>query len=114
MQRTLNLRVKHRESFRPFAPAILAEDVSEWFKCDRASPYMLFVVEVDERRRNYISAEEEEAQFGIDKLKLIAPRFQLSHTWTIQHGSKPCMWKRTLVFMPCCIISKGKRVARSW
>jgi carbamoyltransferase len=71
MQRTLNLRVKHRESFRPFAPAILAEDVSEWFKCDRASPYMLFVVEVEESRRNYISPEEEAAQFGIDKLKLI-------------------------------------------
>jgi carbamoyltransferase len=71
MQRTLNLRVKHRESFRPFAPAILAEDVSEWFECDRASPYMLFVVEVDESRRNYISPEEEAAQFGIDKLKLI-------------------------------------------
>ena len=50
MQRTLNLKVKYRESFRPFAPAVLAEDVSDWFELDRPSPYMLLVADVGQRR----------------------------------------------------------------
>lgn len=51
MQRTLNLKVKFRESFRPFAPAILAEDVADWFDLDTSSPYMLLVAQVAARRR---------------------------------------------------------------
>ena len=46
MQRTLNLKVKYRESFRPFAPAVMAEDLAEWFELDRPSPYMLLVADV--------------------------------------------------------------------
>jgi carbamoyltransferase len=69
MQKTLNLRVKYRESFRPFAPAVLAEDVSGWFEHDQASPYMLMVADVVERRRRAMTAEEE-ALFGIDKLNV--------------------------------------------
>jgi len=70
MQRALNLRVKYRESFRPFAPAVLAEDVNAWFDHDVASPYMLFVADVREDRRRAMTAEEE-ALFGIDKLNVV-------------------------------------------
>ena len=56
MQKTLNLKVKHRESFRPFAPSVLREDVADWFAVDRYSPYMLLTTEVRtngaSRRRN--------------------------------------------------------------
>jgi carbamoyltransferase len=69
MQKTLNLRVKYRESFRPFAPAVLAEDVSGWFEHDQPSPYMLIVADVAEQRRRAMTVEEE-ALFGIDKLNV--------------------------------------------
>ncbi|MFW2391230.1 MAG: carbamoyltransferase [Methyloceanibacter sp.] len=70
MQRTLNLRVKYRESFRPFAPAIRAEDVGAWFDHAGESPYMLFVADVREDRRRKMTADEE-ALFGIDKLNVV-------------------------------------------
>ncbi|MHA1132737.1 MAG: carbamoyltransferase family protein [Alphaproteobacteria bacterium] len=70
MQRTLNLRVKYRESFRPFAPAIRAEDVGAWFDHVGESPYMLFVADVREDRRRKMTADEE-ALFGIDKLNVV-------------------------------------------
>jgi carbamoyltransferase len=69
MQRTLNLRVKYRESFRPFAPSVLREEVADWFELDEDSPYMLLVAGVDKRRRRQMTAEEE-ALFGIDKLNV--------------------------------------------
>ena len=69
IQRTLNLRVKFRESFRPFAPAILREDLASWFQMDADSPYMLFVAPVVEGKRRTMSAEEQ-ALFGIDKLNV--------------------------------------------
>ena len=69
MQKQLNLKVKYQESFRPFAPSILREDISEWFKHDADSPYMLVVAEVANDRRLAIS-EEEKALFGIDKLNV--------------------------------------------
>ena len=69
MQKTLNLRVKYRESFRPFAPAILREDVAEWFELDADSPYMLLVAEVRNELRRRMT-NEEEARFGIDKLNV--------------------------------------------
>jgi carbamoyltransferase len=69
MQTALNLKVKYRESFRPFAPAVLSEDVSDWFELDRESPYMLLVADVVKNRRRAMTAEEE-ALFGIEKLKV--------------------------------------------
>jgi carbamoyltransferase len=69
MQKTLNLRVKYRESFRPFAPSILREDVADWFDLDSDSPYMLLVADVAEKHRREMS-EEEQALFGIDKLNV--------------------------------------------
>jgi carbamoyltransferase len=70
MQKLLNLKVKFRESFRPFAPSVLREDVAEWFNLDGDSPYMLLVDDVRENRRRTMT-DEENALFGIDKLNVI-------------------------------------------
>jgi carbamoyltransferase len=69
MQKTLNLRVKYRESFRPFAPAVLAEHAAEWFAHEGPSPYMLFVADVRDEHRRAMTTEEN-ALFGIDKLNV--------------------------------------------
>ena len=69
MQKQLNLKVKYRESFRPFAPSILSEDVSDWFEHEADSPYMLLVADVKEDKRRKMSQEEEDL-FGIDKLNI--------------------------------------------
>jgi carbamoyltransferase len=69
MQKNLNLKVKYRESFRPFAPAVLREDVADWFELDSDSPYMLIVADVREDKRRAMSAVEQ-ALFGIDKLNV--------------------------------------------
>jgi carbamoyltransferase len=68
-QKTLNLKVKYRESFRPFAPAVLREDVSQWFDLSQDSPYMLIVAPVREEIRRALTAEED-ALFGIEKLNV--------------------------------------------
>jgi carbamoyltransferase len=70
MQRTLNLKVKYRESFRPFAPSVLREDVAEWFDLDIDSPYMLLVADVAKSHRRQMT-ETEDALFGIDKLNIV-------------------------------------------
>jgi len=69
MQRNLNLKVKYRESFRPFAPAVLAEDVADWFELGGESPYMLVVADVRNDRRRTMTPNEQ-ALFGIDKLNV--------------------------------------------
>jgi carbamoyltransferase len=69
MQKTLNLKVKYRESFRPFAPSVLAEDASNYFDLDCESPYMLLVADVAEKHRIPMS-EEQKKLFGIDKLNV--------------------------------------------
>ena len=69
MQKTLNLKIKYRESFRPFAPAILAEDVAAWFELNCASPYMLLVADVEKKHRRAMT-DAEKALFGIDKLNV--------------------------------------------
>lgn len=66
MQTTMNLKIKFRESFRPFAPAVLAEDVGEWFEWERSSPYMLFVADVREKHRLPFARE---GKTGLDLLK---------------------------------------------
>ncbi len=70
MQKTLNLRVKYRESFRPFAPSVLREDVGEWFDHDGDSPYMLVVADVAEKRRTPLSADDA-ARVGTDKVNAV-------------------------------------------
>jgi len=69
MQKMLNLKIKYRESFRPFAPAVLREDVADWFELDVDSPYMLLVAGVKPERRRVMTAQEQ-ALFGIDKLNI--------------------------------------------
>jgi carbamoyltransferase len=69
MQKTLNLKVKYRESFRPFAPAVLREDVAQWFELDSDSPYMLIVADVESGKRRAMSPDQQ-ALFGIDKLNV--------------------------------------------
>ena len=73
MQKMLNLKVKYRESFRPFAPAIMREDVADWFELDRDSPYMLLVADVKSDLRREMTAEERKL-FGIDKLNVVRSR----------------------------------------
>ncbi len=69
MQKRLNLKVKYRESFRPFAPSVLREDVSQWFEHNTDSPYMLFVANIIKDKRRSMTSEED-ALFGIDKLNV--------------------------------------------
>ena len=69
MQKTLNLKVKYRESFRPFAPSILLEDLSNWFNLDVESPYMLLVANINSEKQVEMT-EKEQKLFGIDKLNI--------------------------------------------
>ena len=69
MQSAMNLKIKYRESFRPFAPSVLREQVAEWFELDADSPYMLLVADVAAAQRIKMTAEEE-ALWGIDKLNI--------------------------------------------
>ncbi len=69
MQKTLNLKVKYRESFRPFAPSVLREDVDKWFDLDSGSPYMLIVADVHKDIQRNMT-DEEKRLFGIDKLNI--------------------------------------------
>jgi carbamoyltransferase len=70
MQEVMNLKIKFRESFRPFAPSVLREKVSEWFDLDRESPYMLLVAPVAQSRR-YDASAEQDGKFGLEKLLTI-------------------------------------------
>ena len=70
MQRMLNLKIKYRESFRPFAPAVLAEEVAEWFEFDGDSPYMLIVADVRSDKRRRVTDEERRVS-GIEKLSVV-------------------------------------------
>ena len=69
MQKNLNLKVKYRESFRPFAPSILRNDLSEWFDMDVDSPYMLLVANINHDKKIKMTSEQENI-FGIDKLNI--------------------------------------------
>ncbi len=85
MQKTLNLKVKYRESFRPFAPAVLREDVTDYFDIQGDSPYMLMVAPVVESRRRAMS-EAEEALFGIDKLNV--PRSDIPAVTHVDYSAR--------------------------
>ena len=85
MQKTLNLKVKYRESFRPFAPAVLREDVNEWFELDYDSPYMLLVAGVQPGRRR-VMTDEERKLFGIDKLNV--PRSEIPAVTHIDYSAR--------------------------
>src|SRR6185369_15754521 len=85
MQSTLNLKVKFRESFRPFAPAILREDLEDWFRLDTDSPYMLLVADVLEKHRIAMT-DEQQALFGISKLNV--PRSAIPAVTHIDYSAR--------------------------
>ena len=85
MQRMLNLKVKYRESFRPFAPSVLRERVADWFELDGDSPYMLLVADVAKGRRRAMS-DEEQALFGIDKLNV--PRSEIPAVTHVDYSAR--------------------------
>jgi carbamoyltransferase len=85
MQKTLNLRVKYRESFRPFAPAVLREDVAQWFELDGDSPYMLLVADVVAPRRRQMT-EAERALFGMDTLNV--PRSEIPAVTHVDYSAR--------------------------
>jgi len=85
MQSVLNLKVKYRESFRPFAPSVLSEDVAEWFELDGDSPYMLLVADVAEDHRRAMSPEQQ-ALFGIDKLNV--PRSDIPAVTHVDYSAR--------------------------
>ncbi|GHV02439.1 hypothetical protein AGMMS49521_4230 [Campylobacterota bacterium] len=85
MQKNLNLKIKYRESFRPFAPSVLREKVNEWFEIDEASPYMLLVANVQEKHQRVMSAAEN-ALFGIDKLNV--PRSSIPAVTHIDYSAR--------------------------
>jgi carbamoyltransferase len=85
MQKVLNLKVKYRESFRPFAPSVLREDVADWFELNEDSPYMLLVADVVDRRRREMTAEEQ-ALFGIDKLNV--PRSEIPAVTHVDYSAR--------------------------
>jgi carbamoyltransferase len=85
MQKTLNLKVKYRESFRPFAPSVLREDVAEWFELDADSPYMLLVAPVKRSRQRPMS-DADRARFGIDKLNV--PRSDIPAVTHVDYSAR--------------------------
>jgi carbamoyltransferase len=85
MQKLLNLKVKYRESFRPFAPSVLREDVADWFEINSDSPYMLLVADVVKDKRIDMNAEQQ-ALFGIDKLNV--PRSEISAVTHVDYSAR--------------------------
>jgi carbamoyltransferase len=85
MQKLLNIKVKYRESFRPFAPSVLREDVNQWFELDTDSPYMLFVADVVKDKRRQITAEQQ-ALFGIEKLNV--PRSEIPAVTHVDYSAR--------------------------
>jgi carbamoyltransferase len=85
MQKLLNVKVKFRESFRPFAPSVLREDVAQWFELDGDSPYMLLVAPVGEQHRRAMT-DAEQALFGIDKLNV--PRSSIPAVTHVDYSAR--------------------------
>ncbi|MGE3147520.1 MAG: carbamoyltransferase [Pseudorhodoplanes sp.] len=85
MQKNLNLKVKYRESFRPFAPSVLRENVTDYFDLDSDSPYMLLVAPVREERRRAMTPQEQ-SLFGIDKLNV--PRSDIPAVTHVDYSAR--------------------------
>jgi carbamoyltransferase len=104
MQSLMNLKIKYRESFRPFAPSVLREDVAEWFDLDTDSPYMLLVANVTSNKRKKMS-EQENSLWGIEKLNV--PRSEIpavthvdysARVQTVRRETNPLYWKIIAAF----------------
>jgi carbamoyltransferase len=104
MQKVLNLKVKYRESFRPFAPSVLREDVADWFEHDNDSPYMLMVADVANARHRKMS-EKENSLFGIEKLNVVRSEIPaVTHVdytariQTVHNDTNPKYWNLISAF----------------
>tara|TARA_B100001964_G_C14099945_1_gene538814 strand:- start:194 stop:976 length:783 start_codon:yes stop_codon:yes gene_type:complete len=104
MQSVMNLKIKYRESFRPFAPSVLREDVAEWFQLDADSPYMLLVAGIAPARRRAMSVADEHL-WGIDKLNI--PRSEIpavthvdysARVQTVRRDVAPLYWEIIAAF----------------
>jgi len=98
MQSLMNLKIKYRESFRPFAPSVLREHVTDWFELDTDSPYMLLVADVQSSRRRPLT-EEEESLSGIQKLNTVRSQIPAvthvdysARVQTVQRDVNPFYW----------------------
>lgn len=85
MQSIMNLKIKYRESFRPFAPSVLAEEVSNWFEIDSDSPYMLLVADVKKEKQLEMTNEQEKL-FGIEKLNI--PRSEIPAVTHVDYSAR--------------------------
>ncbi len=85
MQSVMNLKIKYRESFRPFAPAVKADKVSDWFEHDRSSPYMLMVAPVSEHKRISMTKEQQEL-FGLERLHV--PRSEIPAVTHVDYSAR--------------------------
>ncbi len=85
MQSIMNLKIKYRESFRPFAPIVKYEEVSEWFDIDRRSPYMLLVAEVSKDKQLEMTTDQQQL-FGIEKLNI--PRSQIPAVTHVDYSAR--------------------------
>ena len=85
MQSQMNLKIKYRESFRPFAPSVLREHVADWFEMDCDSPYMLLVAPVKQEKQIQMT-DEQDALFGIDKLKV--PRSEIPAVTHVDYSAR--------------------------
>lgn len=99
MQSVMNLKIKYRESFRPFAPSVLREHVAGWFELDTDSPYMLLVANVEKSRRRKMTLEEE-SLWGIDRLNIKRSEIPaVTHVnysariQTVRHETNPLYWE---------------------
>jgi carbamoyltransferase len=99
MQSVMNLKIKNRESFRPFAPSVTREQVGEWFELDADSPYMLLVADVRAGRRRKMT-DEEERLWGIEKLNVVRSEIPaVTHVdysariQTVRRETNPLYWE---------------------
>ena len=83
MQKKMNLKIKYRESFRPFAPSIRVENISDYFEIDRESPFMLLVSNV-KKEKQVVMSDEQKLNFGLDQLNV--PRLEVP---AVTHVNKP-------------------------
>jgi len=100
----MNLKIKFRESFRPFAPSVLNEEVSNFFEIDRGSPYMLLVTDVKKEIRREMT-EKEKTLFGIEKLNIVRSQIPaITHIdysarlQTVHKDTNPKYWKMIKAF----------------
>ena len=113
MQRNLNLKIKYRESFRPFAPSVLREDVAEYFELDGDSPYMLLVADVKRNRRRPMTPSKRRllASTSSTWSARTSPRSRMS---TIQPESRPCIRRPIPATTRFFALSSDGRAAQSW